>query len=202
MDGIVASNSLEIWLLHWGSIALFFLLAVGIIALPVPEETLMVIAGALVHGGKLHIIPTFFAALLGSLCGITVSYFLGKGVGHYIVRHFGKWLGIKQSQMDIAHNWFEKYGRWAIFIGYFIPGIRHFTGISAGATDLAYSHFILFAFTGALCWISTFLSIGYFLGGYCSFFCCYLMGQINSVLSITLLFLSLFGLYFTHRKVK
>lgn len=152
------------WLVQYGSITLFFLLALGIIAFPVPEETLMVFAGILMSNGELRIAPTILAALAGSITGITISYMLGKTLGHFFLHKYGGWVGIKTKHVDAAHSWFEHYGKWSLFIGYFIPGIRHFTGFTAGTTDLEFRHFALFAYVGALFWVSTFLSIGYFFG--------------------------------------
>lgn len=167
MDYLPDLETLSHWLLEYGSIALFILLALGIIAIPVPEETLMVIAGTLMASGFLHIVPTIIAAFLGSVCGITTSYFLGHTVGIYFVHKYGPYVGIKKATIAKVHVWFEKYGKWAVFIGYFVPGIRHFTGFVAGTSDLRFSQFALFAYTGALVWVSTFLSFGYFFGNYC-----------------------------------
>lgn len=164
MDALADNTTLQIWLTQYGSFALFFLLTLGILALPVPEETLMVIAGVLMHHGKLQIPPTIIAAVLGSLCGITSSYILGRTAGHFLICRYGKWIGIGQAQLDKAHAWFERFGKWTLFIGYFIPGIRHFTGLLAGTTSLSYQEFALFAYSGALIWVATFLSIGYFFG--------------------------------------
>lgn len=166
MDILAENSTLQIWLIQYGSVALFFLLAVGILALPVPEETLMVIAGVLMHHGKLQIPHTIIAALFGSICGITASYFLGRTAGHYLIHRYGKWLGIGPTQIDRGHRWFERFGKWTLFVGYFIPGIRHFTGFFAGMTELSFREFALFAYSGAVLWVSTFLSIGYFSGGY------------------------------------
>jgi membrane protein DedA with SNARE-associated domain len=166
MDALADNNTLQVWLTHYGSFALFFLLTIGILALPVPEETLMVIAGVLMHHGELQIPNTIIAAMMGSLCGITASYLLGRTAGHFLINRYGKWIGIGQEQIDKAHAWFERFGKWTLFIGYFIPGIRHFTGFSAGMTYLSYREFALFAYSGALVWVATFLSIGYFFGGY------------------------------------
>ena len=66
---------------QYGIIILFVLLALGIIALPVPEETLLVLTGILISNEKLALAPAFFAVLLGSICGITVSYLLGRTAG-------------------------------------------------------------------------------------------------------------------------
>jgi membrane protein DedA with SNARE-associated domain len=160
----------ETWvnlLLHYGSFVLFVLLMLGIIALPIPEETLMVFAGALMDKGVLLIPLTIFAAIAGSICGITVSYFLGRTGGSFLVHRYGNWIGITEKRLDKAKSWFNHFGKWALFIGYFIPGLRHFTGFSAGAAEIDYRQFALFAYSGAIVWVSTFLSIGYFLGDYC-----------------------------------
>lgn len=164
MEVIPEFETFSNWLLHYGSFVLFVLLALGIIALPVPEETLMVLAGILMSKGHLQIFPTIIAALFGSIVGITGSYLIGRTAGYYVIKKYGGWIGITESQIEIAHGWFERFGKWALFVGYFIPGIRHLTGFTAGTTYLEYPKFALFAYSGALFWVSTFLSLGYFFG--------------------------------------
>jgi membrane protein DedA with SNARE-associated domain len=157
-------QTLVLWLTQYGSFALFVLLALGIFALPIPDETLMVFAGALIAHGKLDAIPTLIAAFLGSCTGISISYVVGRTAGTFIIKKYGKWLHLTESKMQRVHNWFERVGRWALLIGYFIPGVRHVTGYAAGVTVLEYRHFALFSYGGALIWVCTFLSVGYFLG--------------------------------------
>ncbi len=166
MDAIVNIEALSPWLEQYGSLAIFALLALGIIAFPVPEETLLVISGILMQTGSLPITETFIAALGGSICGITASYLIGRTAGDYFIHHAGKWFGVTQKHIDKAHDWFERFGKWTLFIGYFIPGVRHFTGVSAGMSRLEFKEFALFAYSGALFWVTTFLSIGYFFGDY------------------------------------
>lgn len=167
MDCLINNETLVHLLLEYGSIVLFILLMLGIIALPIPEETLLVFAGALMAKGLLHTPSTILAASTGSLCGITISYLLGLTGGHYLVHKYGKWVGITPMRLNQAKTWFERFGKWSLFIGYFIPGVRHFTGFTAGTTKLEYRHFSLFAYSGAIVWIATFLSIGYFFGDVC-----------------------------------
>lgn len=164
MDFLPDLDQLSQWIVNYGSIALFILLALGIIALPVPEETLMMVTGLLIARGELKPLETMLAALLGSMTGITTSYLIGRTAGTFFLTKYGKWIGITESRMQKAHNWFEHYGKWTLLIGYFIPGVRHFTGIIAGVTTLEFKQFALFAYTGALLWVSLFLSIGYFFG--------------------------------------
>jgi len=164
MDFAPTQDIFSIWLMQYGSFALFLLLAAGIIALPVPEETLMVFAGILMHKGSLPIVPTILAAFLGALSGISISYLIGRTAGHFLVTKYGSWVGLTQKRFQKAHDWFEKFGKWALLIGYFIPGVRHLTGISAGTSGFSYRHFAQYAYLGGVLWVSTFLSIGYFFG--------------------------------------
>jgi membrane protein DedA with SNARE-associated domain len=167
MDCLVTNDTLVHLLLNYGSIVLFSLLVLGIIALPIPEETLLIFAGGLMAKGMLHIPSTILAAGAGSLCGITISYLLGLTGGHFLVQKYGKWVGITIERLEQAKKWFNRFGKWSLFIGYFIPGVRHFTGFTAGTAKVEYPVFSLFAYSGGIVWIATFLSIGYFFGDVC-----------------------------------
>lgn len=150
------------WLSHYGSIALFILLAVGIFGLPIPDETLLVVAGFLMAKGHLSWYATIPSAFLGTIVGITSSYIIGYTAGRILVLKYGKYLGITPENYAKAHQWFEKIGKYCLLISYYIPGVRHLAGILAGTTYLRFWEFALFAYTGAIIWASTFLSIGYF----------------------------------------
>lgn len=165
MDLITDSSALSLWLIHYGGIMLFALLAVGIVALPVPEETLMVLAGILMKSQHLIIWQTLLGAYAGSICGITISFLLGCTASKYLLQ-YGGYIGLTPAHINNAHTWFERFGKWTLFIGYFIPGIRHFTGFCAGMTKLSFQEFALFAYSGALVWVTTFLSVGFFFGTY------------------------------------
>jgi len=60
--------------------------------------------------------------------------------------------------------WFDKYGYFLIFIAFFIPGVRHFTGYFAGIINLPFRRFAMTIYAGALFWVSFFLIGGYWLG--------------------------------------
>lgn len=150
------------WLQHYGSVAIFLWLALGIIALPIPEESLLLLLGFLMAKEKLPIVSTIIAVYAGTCCGITGSYGLGLVTSHYLNRGWARYIGLTEKRVQQAHNWFERFGKWALCIGYFIPGIRHLTGYVAGALKLYYRHFALFAYSGGIVWSSLFMSLGYF----------------------------------------
>jgi len=148
----------------YGYGALFGLLIFGIVGLPIPDETLLVFCGYLIFKGKLNAVETYLAALAGSCCGITVSYFIGRTAGLGVVHRFGKYLHVNDRKLARVHGWFEHSGHWALFGGYYIAGVRHFTAIIAGASKLEFPAFALFAWSGAATWVAVFLTLGYFIG--------------------------------------
>jgi membrane protein DedA with SNARE-associated domain len=162
MDLSFYGTDLPVWLMHYGSIALFILLGMGIFGLPVPEETLMVLAGILMSKGDLAIAPAILAAYLGTVCGITISYFLGRTAGYSLRNKYKKWLHLEAQPSYQESSRRAIFSKRALLIGYLIPGLRHFTGIFAGSTAMHFKEFAQFAYTGAFLWISLYLSIGYF----------------------------------------
>jgi len=153
------------WVATYGYVAIFGLLTLGIVGLPIPDETLLTGCGFLIYRGDLHPIPAFASALAGSMCGITCSYILGRTLGwKFLHSRAGRFLHIRDEQIHWVHDWFNRIGHWALMIGYFVPGVRHFTAIVAGTSKLEYPGFACFAYVGALLWVSTFLFLGYHFG--------------------------------------
>ncbi len=152
------------WISQYGYIGLFSLLMLGIVGLPVPDETLLVFCGYLIWKGRLQPAETFLAGFGGSACGITISYLLGRTYGHKLIYRYGRYIGLTLERLDQVHRWFVRLGTWLLAIGYFIPGVRHFTALIAGTTELSWPVFALFAYSGAAIWVVTFLALGYVVG--------------------------------------
>jgi membrane protein DedA with SNARE-associated domain len=152
------------WITAYGPGMLFLLLMTGVVGIPIPDETLLVFCGYLVSQGKLNPAVTFFSALLGSWCGISISYTIGRTAGIGVVHRFGKYLHITDERLARVHQWFDRIGHWALFVGYYIAGVRHFTAIVAGTSGLSFPGFAKFAWPGGLLWVSTFLALGYYIG--------------------------------------
>jgi membrane protein DedA with SNARE-associated domain len=152
------------WIAEYGYAGIFSLLVLGIVGLPVPDETLLAFAGYMIFQGRLRPVPTFLSALAGSMCGITLSYFVGRLTGYVLIEKYGPKLHIRMERVQMVHDWFRRIGRFTLTFGYFVPGVRHLTAYVAGASELEYPVFALFAYVGAVLWAGTFLSLGYFLG--------------------------------------
>ncbi|HEV3331292.1 MAG TPA: DedA family protein [Bryobacteraceae bacterium] len=152
------------WITQYGYFAIFFLLVFGIIGLPIPDETLLTFSGYLIYKGHLQLPFAFASALVGSATGITISYQFGRIFGRRVLLRYGKYLHLTEERLDRAHAWFARIGHWALTVGYFIPGVRHLTAYAAGISEVAPQQFAVFAYTGAVLWVTTFLSLGYLLG--------------------------------------
>jgi membrane protein DedA with SNARE-associated domain len=149
------------WLVRFGTPLLFFAQVFGIFGLPIPDELLLTVAGALVASGRLRLPATALAAVAGCLTGITLSYALGRWVGLPVLHaRFAS----HRDVLEHAQNWFRRFGGWLLMFGYFIPGVRHVTAIAAGSGGLEYRRFAVFAYPGGIIWCSVFLAIGYFAG--------------------------------------
>jgi membrane protein DedA with SNARE-associated domain len=88
---------------QYGDLALFFLLVVGIIGLPVPDETLLTFSGYLIFKGHLHFPTTLAAAFAGSVCGITGSYLIGRTGGLFLIHKYGRYVHITPARLDYVH---------------------------------------------------------------------------------------------------
>jgi membrane protein DedA with SNARE-associated domain len=149
---------------QYGHLAIFCLLVLGIVGLPIPDETLLTFSGYLVSKGHLNFVPTVAVAYAGSVCGITISYIIGRTGGLYLIHKYGPYVHLTSDRLDRVHRWFERMGRWTLFVGYFMPGIRHFTAVVAGTSELEPHVFALYAYSGGFVWVLSFISLGYFLG--------------------------------------
>lgn len=157
-------NWLFDWLSQYGYVGLFSLLVLGIVGVPVPDETLLVFCGYLIWRGHLKPDLTFLSGFGGSICGISLSYFIGRKYGRRFVHRYGRYLHITPARLHRVTRWFHRIGIWVLTVGYFIPGVRHFTALVAGMSEVSYLRFAVFAYLGAAIWVSSFLALGYFVG--------------------------------------
>lgn len=134
-----------------------------------PGDSLLFTAGVLYHAGVLpgnvpinfpvFLILLFIAAVLGD----TVGYWFGHKTGPKIFSKPDARL-FKQSHVRTAQDFYEKHGGKTIIIARFIPIIRTFAPIIAGAAQMEYRRFLMFNLIGGLIWTFGITSLGYFVG--------------------------------------
>lgn len=141
---------------------IFLLMMLESMFFPVPSEAVMPFAGfLLVEGTKLSWIGIVTIATMGSLTGSLVSYIVGFYGGEPFVKKFGKFFLIKESHLEMSHRFFNTRGQSTIFIARFIPVVRHFISIPAGAAKMNILKFAVYTVLGAGIWNSFLMFLGY-----------------------------------------
>ena len=128
-----------------------------------PGDSLLVTAGLLGSQGFLNVY------LLGALC--TVAAIVGDSLGYAIGRASGPRIFTREDSFLFnkkhlyrAHQFYEKHGGKTIVLARFMPIIRTFAPVVAGAAEMRYRDFIFYNILGGFLWIWSMLFIGYFLG--------------------------------------
>ncbi|PFM96111.1 DedA family protein [Bacillus cereus] len=146
----------------------YYVVLVGLlleyIALPFPGEPTLAYAGFLSHQGDLSLPILIVLSFIGTSVGMTFQYFVGNKLGMPFIQKYGKYVFSPPQKINLTKMWFDKYGYFLIFIAFFIPGVRHFTGYFAGIINLPFRRFAMTIYSGALFWVSFFLIGGYWLG--------------------------------------
>ena len=152
------------WIDRYGYGAIFALLMLGIVGLPVSDETLLIFVGYLSFKGTLQLEPALATAFLGSASGISLSYAIGRFIGLPALLKFGYLIRLRPEHLTETQRWVERWGKYSLLVAYFIPGIRHLAALVLGASLLPPAVFARFAYSGALVWSASFIGLGYLAG--------------------------------------
>lgn len=151
----------------WVYAGLFFIifaetgLAVGFF---LPGDSLLVVAGLFAAAGKLNLTLLMVLLFIAAVVGDTVGYLSGRKMGRAIFSK-PKSRFFNPKHIAKAHAFYEKHGGKTIVLARFVPIVRTFAPIVAGAAEMTYRNFIFYNIFGGLLWIVSMLLAGYFLGG-------------------------------------
>lgn len=153
-------------LIGWPGVV--FLMAIETVAVPLPSEIVMLLAGWLLiqdKGGSVWLVPLAgFYGALGSLLGSLVFYWASLHGGRRILSRYGKYVLVSVDELDKAEVWFAKYGEQAVFIGRLLPVVRSFISIPAGLARMNLWRFSLYTFAGSFIWSLGLAYAGFMLG--------------------------------------
>lgn len=144
--------------------AVIALMALESACIPIPSEIIMPFAGYLVYTGRFSLFGAALAGALGCALGSALAYWVGSHLGYDFVRRYGKYLLIREHEIESAEKWFNKYGQWAALISRMLPIIRTFISLPAGVARMSFPTFLLFSFVGSFPWCYLLAYGGYLLG--------------------------------------
>ncbi|GIP22780.1 MULTISPECIES: DedA family protein [Paenibacillus] len=148
----------------YGYYVLFLGLFAESVALPFPGELAMAISGHLSSGGSFNLPLIIVCSYTGAITGTLLTYALGYKLGTPFFEKYGKYFFLNQKRLDTLSVWFDRYGSRLIFISYFVPGLRHFTGYFSGILRVKLRTFLIYNCTGGFLWVLTYVTIGKILG--------------------------------------
>lgn len=150
-----------------GYAGLFAAMTLANIGAPVGSEIILPAAGIAAQKGALSSVWICIAvAVAAELFGQSIGYAVGRFGGRPFIDRYGKYVHFHHAEMAKVHGFFERYGKFAIFICRFVPVIRGIVGIPAGIAEMPLLPFYSWTFLGSLLFCGGLILTGNALGSH------------------------------------
>jgi membrane protein DedA with SNARE-associated domain len=166
MSGIIETvSNFAIYLIenlgYWG---VFIGMTIESACIPLPSEVIMPLAGYVAYEGKMSLLGITIVGAAGNLVGSWIAYFIGLKGGRPFLEKYGKYFLISHRKLEMAHDWFERYGHEAVLISRVLPIIRTFISLPAGIAEMDFKKFSIYTLIGSIPWCFALGYIGFMLG--------------------------------------
>jgi membrane protein DedA with SNARE-associated domain len=135
---------------------------------PIPSEIVLPFAGFVAQRGDGSVVVMIFAATIGAVVGALVLYGIAAVIGPdrlaMFVTRFGRWFGVKPTDLVRAEQWFDRHAVAAVLLGRCVPLIRSIVSIPAGFRRMSIIPFLLYTALGSLVWNTALIGAGAILG--------------------------------------
>jgi membrane protein DedA with SNARE-associated domain len=148
---------------RYGYLVVFFGVMLESAGVPLPGETVLIAAGALVHRGVFNFGEALFFGILGAVVGNQIGYWVGRFGGRPFVLRWGRYLFVTPERLGHAEAFFARHGGSAVFLSRFVVGLRVFGALVAGTSRMSWGKFALYNVLGGTAWAAAAVSLGYFL---------------------------------------
>jgi membrane-associated protein len=136
----------------------------GLVIWPfLPGDSLLFVTGAIAAAGGMDLTAVMAVLVAAALTGDNVNYSIGRWIGPRIF-HYEKSRWFNPAHLARAHAFYEKHGGKTIILARFIPIVRTYVPFVAGIGSMPYARYIGFCIAGALIWVVSLCSAGYFFG--------------------------------------
>jgi membrane-associated protein len=127
-----------------------------------PGDSLLVTAGVFAAAGHLHLAVLLGAVTLCAVCGDQLGYWIGRHTGRALYSRKDS-IFFKRKHLERAHEFYETHGGKTIIFARFVPILRTFCPVVAGAAQMPYSRFVGYSVTGGCSWVCGMILSGFFL---------------------------------------
>ena len=163
-DGTISLSTLESLLPDWGYWVVFGAMLLENAGVPLPGETVTLLAGYAAGSGQLQVLGVMGAAAGGAILGDNLGYWLGRRAGWGLLLRLGRLLGRRPEQMEALRERFLRHAGKSVLLGRFVAVLRVLAGPIAGALHMPYARFLLFNMLGAVLWATTMVGLAW-IGG-------------------------------------
>ncbi len=160
-------NSLQLiehYMLLYGYWAVFFGVMLENAGVPVPGETILLIAGYFASTGKFHLGFVMLIAAIGAVIGDNIGFAIGHHFGRSFLLRIGRFFFLTPKRLEHMENYFARHGNKTILVARFITGLRVFAALLAGASKMPWRIFFVFNVAGAILWSVVITTLGYLFG--------------------------------------
>ena len=152
------------WIHTYGSAAVFVILTFESLGMPLPGESLLVVAAILAGRGEISFPALLLSAWGGAVIGDNIGYLIGRTLGRTLLRRYGRKVGIKPDSLQKVEVVFAHYGAVAVGFARFVNILRQLNGVVAGALKMHWLKFLIFNALGGACWVVVWTMAGFYLG--------------------------------------
>jgi len=154
-------------LVHYGYWAVAVLLLLESAGLPLPGETILLLASFLAYSQhELQLPWVIVVGTVAATLGGEFGFALGRHGGRPLIERYRHVFSISPETVARGDRLFERYGAVTVFLARFIFGMRVLASLLAGALHMPWRKFTLFNFIGAAVWVTAICGAGYLFGGH------------------------------------
>jgi membrane-associated protein len=154
-------------LISWGGmvvlVGIIFAETGLLIGFFLPGDSLLVTAGLFAATGTLQIGWLLLALTAAAIAGNASGYWIGRKAGPPLFSRPDSRL-FKRENLLKTQRFYEKHGGKTMVLSRFVPIIRTFAPVVAGAAEMPFGPFMLYNVWGAIGWVCSMCLLGYFLG--------------------------------------
>lgn len=155
---------IERYMTAYGYWVVFFGVMLENAGLPVPGETILLVAGYFASAGHFNIFLVMLIACVGAVLGDNAGFAIGHHYGRGILLRFGKYVFLTPERLVHIENYFKIHGNKTVFVARFITGLRVFAAVLAGASGMRWRVFLFYNVAGAIVWSLVITTLGYLFG--------------------------------------
>lgn len=149
---------------QWGAPAICLAVTLGNIGLPIPEETILILAGYLAWQGQILLPLVLGVGIVSAIAGDNLGYWIGRKYGPGAIERYGHWVLITPKRLEATRRFVTRHGAVGVFAARFLTGLRFLAGPLAGATGLQPPRFFVANLLGAVVYVPLAVGAGYAVG--------------------------------------